>query len=99
MSLAGYPQLTTWVQVLDERLAKVLARSLCKALGNWNYTFRTIEESKDNGEEVEEKLEPQYSIIPVQPISIEILLRNQEISSSVSPSQQRDRYFSIAFMI
>ena len=37
MSLGGYPQLATWVQVLDERLAKVVASRLFKALENWNY--------------------------------------------------------------
>jgi dynein heavy chain 1 len=80
MSLGGFPQLASWVQGLDERLAKVLAIRLCKALENWNDTFRPTLESKDSGEE--EQLQKQHhdSAVRVLPISIEILVRNQEIS-------------------
>jgi hypothetical protein len=44
--------LPTWVQVLDERLAEVLASRLFKGLENWNYTFGTIVE---NGEDEEKQ--------------------------------------------
>jgi hypothetical protein len=61
-------------------ISKLLASRLCTALENWNYAFRTTLGSKDTGEE--EKLQKQYHDSPVSflPISIDILLRNQENS-------------------
>jgi dynein heavy chain 1, cytosolic len=81
MSLGGYPNLATWVKVVDERHAKVLASRFRRSLENWNCTFRTIVESKDNGED-EDKLQKQHRDTPIHvpPISIEVLLRNQEVS-------------------
>jgi dynein heavy chain 1, cytosolic len=90
MSLRGYPQLGTWVHVLDERIAKVLANRLCKALANWNSTFRTVVEKIDDDVENNLHLE---SAIHVPPISVEILLRNQEISSSPSVPTARSLFF------
>ena len=95
MSLGGYPQLAGWVKNLDDRLAKVLAGRLSEALERWNYTFRTIDYDKDGNEVVkittngnetamdgdaadEGAIRP---VVHVPTIPIEILLRNQEISS------------------
>ena len=66
----------TWVQVLDDRLAKVLAGRLTSALENWNYTFRTVEGDNEDSEKPDNVV-----TIHVASIPIEILLRNQEISS------------------
>jgi hypothetical protein len=64
--------------------------------GDWNYTFRTIVE---NGEDEEkQRKQHQYAAIQIPPISIEILLRNQEISSVPAVPTARS-LFSIAFMI
>jgi dynein heavy chain 1 len=38
MSLSGYSDLASWVKVLDDRLANVLAKRLTMALESWNYT-------------------------------------------------------------
>ena len=84
MSLGGYPQLAGWVKNLDERLATVLAGRLSEALERWNYTFRTIEYDKDGNEIVQSDISSEIANKPkvfVPTISIEILLRNQEISS------------------
>ena len=81
MSLGGYPQLAGWVKNLDNRLAQVLARRLTEALERWNYTFRTIEYDND-GNEIGAKDEvASKTVVQVPTIPIEILLRNQEISS------------------
>ncbi|KAG7353523.1 dynein family protein [Nitzschia inconspicua] len=94
MSLGGYPQLATWVQVLDERLAKVLAGRLTTALENWNHTFRTMEENKD-GEDVEEKQNEGTTVaIHIPSVSVEILLRNQEISSVPAVPTARSLFFN-----
>jgi dynein heavy chain 1, cytosolic len=95
MSLGGYPQLATWVQVLDERLAKVLAGRLTTALENWNHTFRTVEEPKD-GEEEDGKAHDSGGAVAIHipPISVEILLRNQEISSVPAVPTARSLYFN-----
>jgi hypothetical protein len=83
--------LPTWVKGLDDRLAKVLASRLFKALENRNYTFRTIVE---NGEDEEkQQKQHQYAAIQMQPISIEILLRNQEISSVPAVPTARSLFF------
>jgi dynein heavy chain 1 len=91
MSLGGYPQLAGWVKNLDDRLAKVLAGRLSEALERWNYTFRTIDYDRDGNEVLVRSESTDRSdstdevaakpVVTVPTISIEILLRNQEISS------------------
>jgi hypothetical protein len=82
------------VKVVDERHAKVLASRLRRYLKNWNYTFRTIVESKDKGEE-EDKLQKQHRDTPIHvpPISIEVLLRNQEIFCVKAVPTARSLFF------
>ena len=91
MSLGGYPQLSSWVNILDDRLAVVLADRLSVALQNWNSTYRTIKLDKDGKEIMYSSVDDPTTddattdftatTIRVPSISIEILLRNQEISS------------------
>jgi hypothetical protein len=78
--------LAGWVKNLDDRLAKVLASRLSEALERWNYTFRTIEFDKDGNEIVAKSDDAAEAavakpVVHVPTIPIEILLRNQEISS------------------
>ena len=95
MSLGGYPQLSLWVKSLDNRLSMVLADRLSSALKNWNHTFRTMKFDKD-GTEIDDGDNDADTMsktggavtyivdgtrLHFTSISIDILLRNQEISS------------------
>ena len=82
MSLSGYNDLDSWVRVVGDKMAQVLASRLEKALKGWNKAFRIVEE-KDDGEE--KKSEDEEEIQPVSidtSLELEIVLRNQEISAS-----------------
>jgi dynein heavy chain 1 len=79
MSLGGYPQLSTWVKVLSDRLASLLGRRLAMAL---ELTFQPPKEEDATAEsgQVLSKPKQQHQIMSLPSVSIEILLRNQEIS-------------------
>ena len=93
MSLSGYADLATWVKVIDDRLAAILSSRLTSALESWNYTFQTYhppedgwdQEAYDNYEETKQGYEQpkpkRLEIVAIPTISVEILLRNQEISA------------------
>ena len=85
MSLSGYSDLASWVKVLDNRLASVLASRLAAALESWNYSFKSkSEKNQIDGEEKKEEIEDlpsKFESVSIPQISVEILLRNQEISA------------------
>ena len=89
MSLSGYADLASWVCVVDDRMGAVLSRRLDAALQAWCKTFqvkkKASKEEDDAADETSEadtaagtQPEPKVSI---PSISVEILLRNQEISA------------------
>ena len=85
MSLSGYSDLASWVKVLDDRLATLLADRLTTALESWNHTFKIhddtseeVEEKEDDDEAAEKK---KLDTVVIPQIPVEILLRNQEISA------------------
>lgn len=78
MSMSGYSDLALWVQTLDDRLAAILASRLKTALENWTYTFNV----RGHDEKREDDLTPSgLEQVSIAPVSVEILLRNQEISA------------------
>eukprot|EP00934_Nitzschia_sp_Nitz4_P009291 Nitzschia sp. Nitz4//scaffold6_size259037//29898//42524//NITZ4_001045-RA/size259037-augustus-gene-0.315-mRNA-1//-1//CDS//3329556806//9281//frame0 len=78
MSLSGYNDLASWVEVLDNRVAAILALRLKSALESWNHMY-TKKDAGDEGDDEEPADVPAPISIPQ--ISVEIVLRNQEISS------------------
>lgn len=80
MSLSGYSDLASWVKVLDDRLASVLAIRLQGALEQWNECFQVAVTDGTEEEKHNEPTSPSLTI-SIPQISVEILLRNQEISA------------------
>jgi dynein heavy chain 1 len=82
MSLSGYSDLASWVKVLDNRLAVILASRLETALESWNYMF-SVSQNEDDGEgkDESEAMPKKMETVSIPTISVEILLRNQEISA------------------
>lgn len=84
MSLSGYSDLDSWVKVVSDNMASVLAKRLEGALRAWNKKFKVI---RDDGKEETEHSEistPDDDIpdIDIQAsVSLEIVLRNQVISA------------------
>lgn len=88
MSLSGYANLDSWVNVVDERMGEVLAKRLGDAIKAWNHKYTVDNSKKEDDPKLEDLNEPDvaagYAILPklhVQPITVEIMLRNQEISA------------------
>lgn len=84
MSLSGYSDLASWVKVLDDRLAAILASRLSTALESWNYMFSVSHHDDDAEGENKEDSEARpnrLETVSIPTISVEILLRNQEISA------------------
>lgn len=86
MSLSGYSDLDTWVNVVSDKMAEVLSNRLAGALRAWNKAFRIklVERVIDDSEQPEVDAEGDDEIpeiaIPVS-VTLEIVLRNQEISA------------------
>lgn len=91
MSLSGYADLASWVEVVDDRMGEVLSNRLEAALKAWCHEFEVVEETEgeqEEGKEEESKTEEAEASkkaglpkIHVPPIPVEIMLRNQEISA------------------
>lgn len=88
MSLSGYADLDSWVNVVDQRMGEVLAKRLGDAMKAWNYKFRIEKEKKEGEEELEATRESDaaagHAALPkinVSNIPVEVMLRNQEISA------------------
>lgn len=90
MSLSGYSDLDSWVRVVGNKMANVLAYRLELALKGWNKTFKKTMEQEmgdDDAEqkEQEEDAEAAEGDLPTAALAVkvelEIVLRNQEISA------------------
>ena len=86
MSLSGYADLSSWVAVVDDRMGKVLANRLEIALHAWCQTFKMKDETIKEVQEMIEDADSGPGVAPAMPIhiqslTVEILLRNQEISA------------------
>ena len=91
MSLSGYADLASWVSVVDDRMGAVLSKRLDTALQSWCKTFQIAEEEKkaEEGDTAaaaasEADTAAGTQVLPkatIPAISVEILLRNQEISA------------------
>lgn len=87
LSLAGYTDLVSWVSVVDNRMGIVLCNRLEEALKSWTGTFEIEDDNEDNEDEAIEEKKSDFTTklrkaIIIPKILVEILLRNQEISSS-----------------
>ena len=78
LSMAGYADLASWVGKVNEKMGAVLGRRLEEALGAWCETF--VPSDSDAAEKGSKKKGRKKVRVPK--ISVEILLRNQEISAS-----------------
>lgn len=92
MSLSGYSDLDSWVNVVGDKMAEVLAKRLEKALKGWNKALRFSKKKVDviSTEEKDEAVGRddeedgiEMAILPTK-VNLEIVLRNQEISASPS---------------
>jgi dynein heavy chain 1, cytosolic len=83
MSLSGYSDLESWVNVVADKMAEVLSKRLELGLKAWNKTFKVLELTR--GDETADAVEANagdFSSITI-PVSatMDIVLRNQEIST------------------
>eukprot|EP00562_Extubocellulus_spinifer_P009490 CAMPEP_0178491962 /NCGR_PEP_ID=MMETSP0696-20121128/11685_1 /TAXON_ID=265572 /ORGANISM="Extubocellulus spinifer, Strain CCMP396" /LENGTH=4359 /DNA_ID=CAMNT_0020119857 /DNA_START=116 /DNA_END=13193 /DNA_ORIENTATION=+ len=88
LSLAGYSDLASWVDVVDSRISNVLAERLEAALKEWDMAYQ-IKDSVGDEEQGRAAGDGDASTqarrrVRIPPIMVEILLRNQEISASPS---------------
>jgi dynein heavy chain 1 len=91
MSMSGYSDLAVWVRSVDDRLAVVLAGRLKTALEGWALTFAAnTENEKADGDDGS----PNRENIKIASISVDILLRNQEISALPAVPTVRSLYLN-----
>lgn len=68
LSLAGFSNLSSWVNDVNVKMGGVLAKRLQAALADWSESFSSDSKKKDK-------------LVKIPKITVEILLRNQEISA------------------
>jgi dynein heavy chain 1 len=81
MSLSGYNDLDSWVRVVSDKMAGVLAMRLETALKGWNKAFKIVQKNDDGEEKKDEEEEELPPISILTTLDLDIVLRNQEISS------------------
>ena len=86
LSMAGYSSLSEWVDEVNSRVEVVLGQRLQEALSAWSeaYGLSSLSGTKKTKKEVKS--------INVPKISVEILLRNQEISAQPSVPATRSLF-------
>lgn len=90
MSLSGYSDLDSWVKVVSQRIGNVLSKRLHVAIASWNIKFQKAvkpsggEEGEVPATEVPATKDSSSISIPSKLLSVDVILRNQEISSSPS---------------
>jgi len=94
MSLSGYSDLDSWVRVVSKRIGAVLSKRLHSAIAAWNIKFKkaAVKSNNEEGADVVAKQTQHETIpksvsdiyIPSKLVSIDVILRNQEISASPS---------------
>jgi len=100
LNLAGYSDLASWVEVVDDRIAEVLRSRLEGALKEWCDAYLSC--SSDDDDDEEEKKDDgtggdalsRRPKLRVPTILVEILLRNQEISASPSIPSVREIFLA-----
>lgn len=92
LSMAGYADLATWVGKVNERMGVVLRSRLEEALVAWTETFG--ESDDDDEEEGGSKKKGRKKLVKIPKISVEILLRNQEISAFPAVPTARSIFLS-----
>jgi dynein heavy chain 1 len=87
MSLSGYSDLDSWVRVIGDKMGQVLSKRLETALKGWNKALKVVKD-QDKGEEIEDsemeivKDDDNLPVVTISTkVSLEIVLRNQEISA------------------
>lgn len=105
MSLSGYSDLDSWVRVVGDKMAEVLSKRLEGALKAWNKAFKvhgkkttkTVEGPTDDADATEVESDEDKSIpdmtIPTN-VTLEIVLRNQEISTAPSLPTVRSMFLT-----
>ena len=86
MSLSGYSDLDSWVNVVSDKMAKVLSKRLEGALKAWNKAFKIVlEEGGEKGDDPDVSESPVEDDVPDIKIPVEVImeivLRNQEITA------------------
>lgn len=88
MSLSGYSDLESWVAVVGDRIARVLSERLRSALKGWIKAFAVFENqdpdlsSSERGDAVDAEVGDDGSATTTSvKITLDIVLRNQEISA------------------
>jgi len=84
MSLSGYSDLESWVRVVGDRMAKVLSKRLYSGLQAWidAFSIQQVEEEKIDGDQEKAPAVGSRPVTVDVSITLEIVLRNQEISSA-----------------
>jgi dynein heavy chain 1 len=103
MSLSGYADLDKWVQQLStKRIGTVLAKRLHAALQGWIGTFGVSAIDDEDDGDATASTEPELEVskrlstpTTAKPIQIDIILRNQEISSSPTMPSARSLFFNM----
>lgn len=87
MSLSGYSDLDSWVRVIADKMGQVLSKRLETALKGWNKSLKVVKD-QEKGEETEYsemeriKEDDDLQLVTISTkVSLEIVLRNQEISA------------------
>ena len=86
LSMAGYSDLSTWVDQVNSRVGAVLGSRLEQALCKWSETY-SLSTSPDS-----KKTTNDGNPVKIPKISVEILLRNQEISAQPSVPATRSLF-------
>ena len=81
LSLAGYSDLSSWVETVNEKMGVVLGRRLEEALVAWTETFEIAEGGGADDEANQKKKKDRKKLVKIPKISVEIMLKNQEISA------------------
>jgi len=84
MSLSGYSDLDSWLQVVSGNMSDVLAKRLGDALSEWNRAFVTERSSKELVDNDDGVLSDEHRSKVDTKVHVDIILRNQEIRASPS---------------
>jgi dynein heavy chain 1 len=90
LSMAGFPDLSTWVGKVNKKMGVALGNRLEEALHAWSDTFL----SKDPSSGKISKTARRKNLVRIPKISVEILLRNQEISAAPAVSCTRSIFLN-----
>lgn len=89
LSLAGYSELKSWVKVVDKKMAEILSQRLESAIYAWCKAFQVNnnvegESIEGNEEKKSNHRSTNTSIVNFPVITVEVLLRNQVITTQPS---------------